>query len=264
MRRFGHPLRARCDRKGLAAPVTVVMGVERIELAGALAAIVADPPRAEDLPERLCTACLSVLPVDGVGLSLMTRTDSGGRTLLGASGEVGAKIEQLQFDLGEGPCVSAFSEAQPVLISDLEATEVSARWPLFAHEARSTGVRALFAFPMQVGTIAIGVLDCHRMRPGALDDVSDALTVTDAVTMALLNFHYRASEGRDAVELFDVSWRSHAVVHQATGMLSAQLDIRTDEALAILRAHAFRWSRPVDAVASDLVARRLHLPQENQ
>ena len=68
-------------------------------------------PSAAELPRRLCAACHAVLPVDGVGLSLMARDQPNGRMLLGASDALGAQIEELQFSLGEGPCVSAFADA---------------------------------------------------------------------------------------------------------------------------------------------------------
>lgn len=240
------------------------MAVDRVRLAGALTAIVAAPLEPAELPERLCTACVAALPVDGVGVSLMTR-EPGARALLGASDAIGNRIEQLQFDLGEGPCVSAFRNAQPVLVPDLHADEAVARWPMFIHEAASTGAAALFAFPLQVGTIGIGVLDCHRTRAGPLIEIAQALAVADAVTVALLNFQARIAESgdTDATDLFDLSWRTHAVVHQATGALAVQLHISTAEALARLRAHAFRHSRPLHAVASDIMADRLDLSRED-
>ena len=57
-------------------------------------------------------------------------------------------------------------------------------------------------------------------------------------------------------------WLDHAVahraeVHQATGMVSIQLDISAPEALARMRAHAFVHDRLLIDVARDVVARRL-------
>jgi hypothetical protein len=241
------------------------MGVDRIRLARVLAAIVADSPMPGELPRRLCTACLTVLPVDGVGVSLMSQDEPGGRMLLGASDVVSTQLEELQFDLGEGPCVSAFGDARPVIVSDMRAEEARVRWPVFTAEARGLGVGALFAFPLQVGASGVGVLDCHRVRAGVLDEVAETLAVADAVTMALLNYQARLTEGvitTEGAELFDLSWRNHAEVHQATGAVAMQLGISTGEALARLRAHAFSHSRPLRAVAADVLAGRLRLLRE--
>ena len=76
-------------------------------------------------------------------------------------------IEDLQFTLGEGPCVDAVRSGSPVLLDDVRAvTDATRRWPAFVKEAESSGVRAVFAFPVQVGAIALGTLDLYRSRAG--------------------------------------------------------------------------------------------------
>jgi hypothetical protein len=235
------------------------MAIDRVRLAGALKAIAVSTSEIRYFPERLCAACVSVLPVDGLGLSLVARGQSGGRALLGASDAVGARIEQLQFELGEGPCVSAFENARPVLVPDLQDAEPRIRWPMFARESQVAGAGSLFAFPLQVGAIGIGVLDCYRSRVGPLEEIAEALAVADTVTMALINIRAGIGLEGQPVDLFDLSWRTHAIVHQATGALAAQLRISTEDALARLRAYAFLESRPLDAVARDLMAGELHI-----
>lgn len=232
------------------------MAVDRVRLAGVLAKIVADPSWTAEFPQRLCGACKDALPVDGVGLTLMMRDQPDSRALLGASDARAERIEELQFGLGEGPCVSAFIAGQPALVPDVEAADAAMRWPMFTREAANFGIGAVFAFPLQIGSIAIGVLDCYRSQAGPLEQITEALMVADIITVALLN----AKAGRGAtVNLIEASWRSHAVVHQATGALSAQLGISVAEALVRLRAHAFRSSRSLETVASEVLAGRLRL-----
>ena len=67
----------------------------------------------------VCQACVRLLPVDGASVSMMTATAA--RTVLYASDEVVARIEAMQFSLGEGPCVEAFETRRPVLVPDLAA-----------------------------------------------------------------------------------------------------------------------------------------------
>jgi hypothetical protein len=230
----------------------MAMAMDRNRLIEALTAIVADPPPAEELPRSLSTACQAALPVDGVGLTLMTgdpATDE--KALLGASNDVGAQIEQLQFDLGEGPCRTALSSAAPVLIPNMRSTETHQQWPRFARETASLNVGALFAFPLLIGTSGLGVMDCHRTQAGPLTDLDAALTVVDTLTLAVL--HYT----QPALFDFDTSWRRHAEVHQATGWLADELHISTAEALARLRRYAFATSRPLRAVAADVLAGQL-------
>lgn len=232
------------------------MAVDRRRLAGALAKIVADPSWSAEFPHRFCGACDEALPVDGVGITLMMHDHLESRALLGASDERAGRIEDLQFSLGEGPCVSAFVSGRPALAADLEAMSAALRWPMFTREAANAGIGAVFAFPLQIGNIAIGVLDCYRSEPGPLAEISDALVVADIITVVLLNA--RAGGGA-MVNPVDMSWRTHAVVHQATGALSAQLGISIAEALVRLRAHAFRCSQPLETVAGDVLTGKLHL-----
>jgi hypothetical protein len=242
------------------------MAVDRARLAAELASIMADGADRVDFPVRLCRACVAVLPVDGVGISLMTRAGGPVRATLGASDATADRIEELQYTLGEGPCLSAFADAQPVLVPDLGSAEARARWPVFTRETDGVGAGALFAFPLQVGVIGIGVLDCHRVRAGSLVEVDEALLLADVLTVALLDFQVGdGMAGRDGmgvgsgVDLFDVSWHNHAEVHQATGMIASQLEVSTEVAFVRLRAYAFRHRRPLTAVARDVLGRRLRL-----
>lgn len=153
------------------------------------------------------------------------REQPGGRMLLGASDALGVRIEELQFSLGEGPCVSAFLNAEPVLVADLRAEEARSRWPVFTREATDSGIGAVFAFPLQVGVIGLGVLDCHRRRPGPLLEIRDALAVTGEMTTVLVDLGVLTDASVGGDTMVDLSWRTHAVVHQATGALAARLRV---------------------------------------
>jgi len=122
--------------------------------------------------------------------------------------------------------------------------------------------RGCVHLPLQVGAIAVGVLDLYRDSRGPLTgrQVDDAVAFADAAVAVLLHLQER-TDGRaggpdgsvDRPELVD----RHAVVHQAVGMISVQVDVGMAEALLRLRAHAYGQDRPVVDVATDVVARRL-------
>lgn len=65
---------------------------------------------------------------------------------LGSSNEVSDLVEELQFTLGEGPCVDAYDTGRPVSEPDL-ADPTALRWAAFSAPALDAGVRAVFAFP---------------------------------------------------------------------------------------------------------------------
>jgi hypothetical protein len=208
----------------------------------------------------VCRATVTTLGVDGAGATL-TVTPMVQETVH-ATDDVATAVEELQIELGEGPCVDAFTSGGPVLADDLHLDEYAARWPAFTPAAIAHGARALFALPLQMGAIRLGALDLYRTRPGLLtpEQVADALVYADTASMLLLD--QAALVGRDAAEL---EWQhndrtaGHAVVHQATGMLLVQLDVSAETAFARLRAHAYAAGRPLAQVAADIVGRRLRL-----
>ena len=68
---------------------------------------------------RLCGAVVPALAASGAGLSVMA--DDEVRGLTTASDPAAERIEDLQFVLGEGPCIDAFATRRPVLVPDLGA-----------------------------------------------------------------------------------------------------------------------------------------------
>jgi len=208
---------------------------------------------------RLGEVCKSVTGVAGAGIMLMSDDQPVGS--LCTTGEVSALIEDLQFTLGEGPCVDAYRSDVAVLEPDL-ADPAVARWLAFTGPALDAGVRAIFGFPLGVGAARLGALNLYSDTPGPLsyDQHADALVMADIAAEAVLAMQAGQSTGVLATELEDGS-NFQYVVHQAAGMVSAQLDVSVAQALVRLRAHAFANQRLLAEVAVDVVARRLRFAE---
>ena len=206
-------------------------------------------------PARLCQVCAEVMVMTGAGIMLMSGDVARGSIC--SSNEVSALIEDLQYTLGEGPSVDAYQQDQPVLEPDLADPGVS-RWLAFTPPAVEAGAEAVFGFPLRVGAIRIGVLNLYRDRPGPLDDDqhADALVLAGVAARAVLLMQAEAPPGMLGAELESGS-DFRFVVHQASGMVSAQLEVSVGEALIRLRAYAFSNDRGLAAVAQDVVAREL-------
>lgn len=220
--------------------------------------VLADGPGEQDtLFHRLCAACLSALPVSGVGVTLMTATGPTG-VVLAVTDEQARQLEELQFALDEGPCIEASNSGRPVLEPDL-VTGGSPRWPRFGAAVLDAGVHAVFALPMRVGAIHVGALDLYRDTAGDLtaDELVEALAFADAATVIVLNLQGQDDANTALAEPIG----SRAEVHQATGMITIQLGISLDEALLRLRAHAYASGRTVSAVAADVVNRRMYFAE---
>ena len=227
----------------------------------ALLAIARDTVDDRVLAMRICRACVDGLDVDGAAISLLTAAAA--RQTLAATDATAELLEDLQFTLNEGACMEAAATGAPVLVPDLSDRVDTARWPVFAAAvAEQTDVAALFALPMQWGTINLGVLDLYRRTPGELsrEQRLDAITATDVAALRLLDMRTGPAAG-DADRL-DPATSGRAEIHQATGMVLAQLDISPDAALARLRAHAFVEQRLLIDVAREVVGRRLRFTEE--
>jgi hypothetical protein len=220
--------------------------------------IVADVKRdagSQSLPEQLCTACADELPVTGVGLAFMN--DTGPMGIVAATDGPARSMEDLQLVLGEGPCVEASQTRRPILQPDLAATGAT-RWPLFGPPVLHAGIAAIFAFPLQVGAIRLGVLDLYRNSPGMLSksELDEALAYADAATEIMLELQGQVA-GDTLHPALTESFAYSPVIHQATGMISAQAGIGVGEALLLLRARAYGTERGLTDIAKDVVARRL-------
>ena len=113
---------------------------------------------------------------------------------------------------------------------------------------------------MRVGSIRIGVLVLYRDQAEALDEEELALGLVVADVASQIVLAVQAGAPPDTVHELLADEPAHwAEVHQATGMVSVQLEVTVDEAFVRLRAYAFAEARPLRKVAGDVVARRLML-----
>jgi hypothetical protein len=203
----------------------------------------------------LCRVAARILPAWGVAVSLMA--ERGPTGIVAALDEESQVVEELQFIVGEGPCWDAFETRAPLLVADL-LSQAGQRWPGYSAAAQAHGVRSAFAFPLQVGSARLGVLDVYREQPGALDAeaLANALALASIATGALIDGQDQAISGAapDGVER---ALESRFAVYQAQGMVMIQLGVPLGEAMARLRAHAYVHDRTLGAVARDIVAREL-------
>jgi hypothetical protein len=214
--------------------------------------------RARGGPVSVTHVCAVVIPAAGVDSAAVTVTLSATpRETLYASDRMASELEEITLTLGEGPCVDAF-HGSPTLIADLTDPDCLTRWPMFAPAAARAGARAVFALPLQIGAVHLGVMDLYRGRPGDLDreQLADALVLADTACALLLDGASREAPGQEG----DCPERvapHHPEVHQATGMIIVQLGVSAAEALIRLRAYAYANDRRLRDVARDVVGRRL-------
>jgi hypothetical protein len=218
--------------------------------------------RGTQAADKLCEACVDLLPVDAAALSLVLDGTNNGT--LGASGTSARHYDELQFTFGEGPCLESVVRRAPVLVEDL-ADPHEVRWPGYRPAMLEQRIRGVYAMPVVVGGQYAGALDLFCAKPGGLSDetLSGALVAADLAELPVLDIISDflqaplTSAGGDVWA--ELSALARAEVSQATGMLMAQLDVDATVALVRLRAHAYATGRTASEVARDIVDRRLRL-----
>jgi hypothetical protein len=213
------------------------------------------PDRSGWVGDDPCRPFVEQLFVTGASISVIGRQMR--RMTVCSSDSVAGRLEGLQFDLGEGPQWEVMKTGMPVLSADL-SPRATASWPVFGDAAARLGAAALFAFPLAMGAVTVGVISLYRTTPGALDARMLALarSLTNQVAGAAVKATICSAEAKVAPEATGTATMRREV-HQATGMILVQLEISATEAFSLLRGHAFASSRTMEDVATDVVARRL-------
>jgi len=206
--------------------------------------------------EHACIASAGALGAFGAGLSMVRSGHQ--REPVFATDSRSEELGELQFTLGEGPCVDAMNAGEAVLVDDMTLAESELHWPAFAPAAAALGVRGMFSIPIRAGGARLGVLDLYRADPGGLTggELADALAYADVVLVLALDQLGGIKSPLDGFLNADFTDR-RAVVHQAVGMVSVQLNVTVTDALASLRAHAYAHDQRLADVCADVVARRL-------
>jgi hypothetical protein len=197
--------------------------------------------------ERICAATRDMVGADGASVTIDNTVQH--RVTLCATDERSSELDNLQDVLGEGPCRDAFSSQLPVS-TGVDRWAVS-RWPAFIPAAeRVIGPKGvLWSLPMHADSEVIGTLNLYRLSGAALAEPVDAAQIlADAVAAMLLTDPAAGSQ----YALAD-RWAARAVVHQAAGILMAQLSLGPNDAMAVLRARAFTAAAQLAQVAQNVV-----------
>lgn len=212
-----------------------------------------DPVPADPMVDQLRRVCgqgVATLPATGAGLSVLGKDKQ--FSVLTATDPTSERLEELQFVLGEGPCVEASATRRPVLVPYLGADGPS-RWPAYTSAVLQAGIGAVFAFPLQVGAVQLGVMDFFRENTGNLSsaELGRACALADEAIDVLLG---------GAPD--DESLTGPAELFQAQGMVMVQLGGTLAEAMSRIRAYAFAENRRLIEVAVDIVERRLRFDRD--
>ena len=210
----------------------------------------------ELLPARVARACADALPVDGAGLSLHAGAL---RVPIGASSEVAAYAERMQFTFGDGPCLRAHDTGQAI---DFAPADILRNWPdLYAALMADSPYRGVLSLPLPEPLGPTVVLDLWVHQPSTLPGI-DRRDVEAVLRRATGELARSLREGAPVPEAGSTWLENQDALRrsstwQAVGLVGMALILDTRDALEVLRAAAITSGRSVDDVAGDLLTGKL-------
>jgi|GEM_PF-219771 len=230
-------------------PVTVMNSRRVTEI---MVAAAATEPAAPSLLAGVCQ--VAAMRLRGIAVTVAYVGQAAPMDAAAVSSAAGAALDVVQLDLGDGPNEMAARTGHQVDAVDLSRDRDT--WPMFANAALTSGVEAVFVFPIGPTGAIVALMTLYRGFTGALNDAESAevVALTEAATQVVL--HHEHVEPGSAYHHQPTSAR-WVQVQQASGMVSVQLGISPPDALATLRAHAYATAQPVVVVARAVVERQL-------
>jgi ANTAR domain-containing protein len=213
--------------------------------------IVDGAAQGEPLAMRLCRSATRVLGGDGAAITL-AYTDLE-RVTLCTTDDVALTIEEAQDVMGQGPGPDAYRSGEYVRLELSPRGGADPRWPLLeSAELSALAPAVVHAVPLKERRDdPIGVLTVYQRGEDSRIDVDSALVLGQVLAAALLADGPTQHDGDHA------EWTERAEVHQATGMVVAQLGVPPSDAIALIRAHAYSHGQSVNRSAHAVVTRQL-------
>lgn len=199
---------------------------------------------------RLVEHVTEILRVDGAGVSLVD--EEGRLRRVTTVNELTARLESVEEETQEGPCVDAFRRNEVVAVADLAAA--GSNWPRWAAEADGLGVAAVLGVPLSVHDRVLGAMNVYSrvQRPWSDGDVRVARVLTDMAASYVANASDLERSRRTAEQLQE-ALDSRIVIEQAKGVLVAEEHVSVDDAFVILRTHSRNHGASLRDVANAVV-----------
>ncbi len=202
-----------------------------------------------DVLTRVAEFAVSAIPgADGAGLTLM---ESGHPDTVVASAPFVSAVDDIQYSLGEGPCITAAAQGRTVRSGDLRGDP---QWARFGPRVGSLGVRSVLSIPLLIEGKVLGAMNVYAHGLDVFNERSALIGELYAVpaAIAVQNAQVLAQAKRLATQL-QAALTNRATIDQALGIVMSRVGCSPDEAFARLREISQRENRKLHSVAEQLV-----------
>ena len=200
----------------------------------------------DQMLDELVRAAVALIPgVDEGSISVVMGRSA--VTSQSPSGDLPRRVDAVQAELGEGPCLDAVFEQQTVQVQDMAHEQ---RWPRFAAAAAEAGAASMLSFQLYVEKDNLGALNLYSYRPNAFDDESEHVGLMFASHAAV------AFADAQRIDQLNHKAATRDLIGQAKGILMERYSISADRAFAVLVRVSQHNNRRLRDVAEELVSSR--------
>lgn len=203
----------------------------------------------ESLLTRVATYAVQAIPgADGAGLTLLEQDRP---DIVVATAPFVTEIDDIQYGMGQGPCIGAAAEARPVLSGSLGG---DLRWPRFGGRVARLGVHSVVSLPLATPAGVVGAMNVYAHAKNAFDGRAAELGMVFAApaAIAVQNAHALAQTRRLAEQL-QAALEARGVVDRAVGIMMSRRGGTDTEAMDRLRELSQVQHRKMAVVARSIV-----------
>jgi transcriptional regulator with GAF, ATPase, and Fis domain len=198
----------------------------------------------QDVLDEIVDASVANVPgAQGAGISQVQ--DRRRVTTTAATDELVQRVDQAQYETGEGPCLSSIYHQHTVRLPDMQS---EVRWPRFAARAADLGVGSMMSFQLYVRGEDLGALNLYSDRVDAFDDESEHVGLLLASHAAV------ALAGAQRQEHLRTAMDTRDLIGQAKGILMERHKVTAEQAFAVLVRASQRDNRKLHEVAAQLTS----------
>ncbi|WP_138415307.1 GAF and ANTAR domain-containing protein [Sinomonas gamaensis] len=233
--------------------VDLPLAQELAVLTARLADLLLTRETAADAVQSLAQAAMEAVPhATGAGATLID--ERGRETSTGATDEAVLEADRLQYDMGQGPCLSAWAEERTQVITDI-ATEN--RWPLWTQPAALLGLRSAMSTPLTAGVTTIGAMKVYSNTPGTFTERDARLLEMLARPAAVMLANVQARDAAErASQRMSQAIADRDAIRMATGIMMEREHLDPDEALSRIMSLSRLEQRALRDIAQEIVAGR--------
>lgn len=210
----------------------------------------------EDLSSTVTRiAELAVQAIDGAEVCSVSLARKGEITTVASTAEIGVKVDEIQYEAKEGPCLSSIDEQEAFQIPDMKADDT---WPVFSKRvAEETDTNSMLAYVLNVhkGTVGALNLTSSKVDSFSSDDLATGALFAAQAGVALANA-LTHEDDQNQIHQLEEGLETRQVIGQAVGLIMAAHKVDADEGFKLLVRTSQNTNEKVRDLAQRVIERK--------